>query len=369
MVREALALHMAVKTHALPILLATAACGPASAGPPTPEIEWEGEWLRFGRSPDLAPQCAGVAPYMDRYVGALADMLEVTPTSTVDFFYVDDETTPCEAFGCVHDNVVFSLAPVQEHELVHAVRSFEGFSQLMLEEGAAELWGDDSRAFTFRSDTTGDILAVPGLASPDGLPAEEYGVSGRFHAMLASDAPEAVGDLLRATEPLMSRELLSAQMSEATGRSFGEWATDFAAYPACEHREYRDPTPACRSVRTVARCDGADAVEIEEYVGCADEETLGPRDGEIWKYVGVEIEQAGTYSLFLPPDLEAMQQGTVTLEECRGGCGSVIEELAIPQSFTPGRSFEATPGRYLLRLTLPESAEGWVRVWIEGECG
>jgi len=359
---------MAVTKHALCGLLAVASCGPTPTQPQTPEVEWEGEWLRFGRSPDLAPQCAGVAPYMDRYVGALAELFDVAPTNTVDFFYVDDQSTPCEALGCARDNTIFSLVPVQEHELVHAVRSFEGFSQLMLEEGAAELWGDDSRAFPFRSDTTGDLLTVPDLASPDGLPSREYGVSGRFHALLASESPDAVRQLLRTTSPLMSGEALSLELSMATGRSLEEWATQFASYPACEHREYRDPMPTCQSVPTVARCDGGEAIEIEQYVACDDEQTLGPRDGEIWKYIAVEIEQAGTYSLFVPPDLETMQQGTVTLEECRGGCGSIVEEMAIPGSFTPGRSFEATPGRYLLRLTVPEFEAGWIRLWIEGSC-
>lgn len=166
-------------------LLVVASCTP---DPPDvmdpPEIEWEGQWLRFGRSPSLVPQCAGVAPYMDRYVGALVDLLEIEADVVVDFYYVDELSSPCEALGCARDDAVYSIEAVQEHELVHAVRSYEGFSHLMLEEGAAELWGDDSTKYAFRTDTTGDLLVTAELPTMDGLPSEAYGISGRFHALL-----------------------------------------------------------------------------------------------------------------------------------------------------------------------------------------
>ncbi|MEM9460981.1 MAG: hypothetical protein AAGF11_42850 [Myxococcota bacterium] len=349
-------------------MLALAGCGAENTEFETPEVEWEGEWLRYGRSPGLAPQCTGTAPYMDRYVGALVQLFGVEPSDTVDFFYVDRQSTPCEALGCARDHIIFSLAPVQEHELVHAVRSFEGLSQLVLEEGAAEYWGDDSQAFAFRPNTEGDLLEAVDLVSADGLPSEFYGVAGRLHALLALDSPQAVGTLLRRTSPLMGREALSQQMVQTTGSTLEDWATTVEAYPACEHRQYRDPTPACQSVRTVDRCENGEVVEIEEYVACDDEETLGPRDGEIWKYVAVDIDKAGTYSLLALPDLETKLEGRVTLKECRGGCGSVIEEMEVPSSITPGRSFEAVPGRYLLRLTLPEHEAGWIRVWLAGSC-
>lgn len=42
----------------------------------------EGEWLSFGRADGLQPQCAGVAPYMDRHVGG--------PNIAIDFYCVDE---------------------------------------------------------------------------------------------------------------------------------------------------------------------------------------------------------------------------------------------------------------------------------------
>jgi hypothetical protein len=333
----------------------------------TPEIEWEGRWLRYGRAEGLELECRGVAPYMDDYLGALVDIFDVVPDGPVDFFYVDTASTPCEALGCVQGRAAFSLQPVQEHELVHLARASAGFSHLMLEEGAAEVWGDDSKSFDFRYDTAGEVLATAELATGEDFPDSAYGVAGRFHAMLHEDAPEATRMLLRSTSPGMSTESLSSAMEDATGLTLADWDERFGEYPVCEHARFRDPTAACETVQTVQRCDAGEDADIEVHVGCEDEDALGPRDGEIWTYRAIEIENAGAYSFFVLPNPE-MLEGRVEIKQCVGGCDSILLEQPVPSSLTPGMTFDAVPGRYLLRFTVPEGEAGWFSVRIAGQC-
>lgn len=361
---------MALRHQPLLAALAIAACAPEQSPKfAPPEIEWAGEWLRFGRSSDLEPQCAGVAPYMNRYVGALVDFFELEADVMVDFYYVDDLSTPCESLGCVRGHSAFSLVPVQEHELVHAVRSYEGLSHHFLEEGAAELWGDDSRVSPFRTETGGDLVDAVESVTPydEGLPPQSYGLAGRFHALLTAERATASNALLRTTSRTTSTSQLDTSLEAETGRGLVEWSDALKSYPACTQAEYRNASAACQSVPLVARCaDGRDA-PIEVHVGCDDEHTLGPRDGEIWAYRAIELEQTGTYVLAIGPDLE-MKAGSVELKQCTGGCGSFVERQDVPTSLTPGRAFEAAAGTYLLRFTLPEGESGDFSIRIAGHC-
>lgn len=334
-----------------------------------PDIEWEGQWLRFGRSPEVAPQCAGTAPYMDRYVGALAQEFGIELDHKVDFFYVDEMSSPCESLACLRDGRAFSLVPVQEHELVHAVRDFEGLSHHVLEEGTAELWGDDG-LYPRRTDTTGSLIAAVEAVTPydEGLPGEYYSLAGRFAALLA-DAEASNGyALLRTTSRTTTTSQFDTALRESTGVDLDGWDQMLSAYPACTHAEYRNASAACDSSPLVARCDADNSpIAIEAYVGCDDPLTLGPRDGEIWTYRTFEIERDGTYTFSIGPDL-AMQGGRVDLKQCSGGCGSTLQSQPVPSAAMPGPAFDATAGRYVLRFTMPEGTSDDFSVWIGGDC-
>lgn len=361
---------MALKSPLLAGVLATMACAPEpEPEPDPPDVEWEGQWLRFGRSPELPPQCAGVAPYMDRYVGALTEIFEIEIDETIDYFYVDEVSTPCESLGCVRGHSVYSLVPVQEHELVHSVRSFADYSHLFLEEGAAELWGDDAR-FSFRSETEGDSTTAVDSVDPieGGLPQGHYGLAGRFHSVLMEQAPHAANALLRSTSHTTTAQELDAALEAETGRSLAEWGAQLDAAPVCDQGVYRDASAACMAARRVEPCEDGDDADLVEWVGCEDEETLGPRDGEIWKYLSFELTQPGEHLLFIHPDFE-MLGGSIRIESCEGGCGSFMDDHIVPSAITPARSFDAGPGTYLLRLTLPEGTSGEFRFQIIGECG
>lgn len=359
---------MALRVVVVAGALACGACGvedaPAAEPPP---IVWEGEWLSFGRSDQVEPQCGGVAPYMDRYVGELIDIFGVDPDIAVAFYYVDDASTPCDSIACVKEHAVFSRDPIQEHELVHAVRSFEGFSHLLLEEGAAEYWGDDSKAFPFRQQTGGSIVGAAETAS-EGFATEAYGVAGRFHAFVVREAKlDATNALLRSTTEHMGTQALDEQLERVTGLGLQEWEAAFEGYPVCDHAEFRDASAACRSVPLVPRCVDGMVASIEVHVGCDDELALGPRDGEIWTYRAIDIPESGTYVLSILPDLE-MKGGSVELKQCAGGCGSVVESRDVPQSATPGREFDAEAGTYLIRFTLPVGESGDFSVRVAGAC-
>lgn len=338
--------------------------------PDAPPIVWEGQWLRYGRSPDVAPQCAGVAPYMDRYVGALVDIFAISREVKVDFYYVDDESTPCDSLGCVRGHSAFSLVAVQEHELVHAVRSFEGFSHHLLEEGAAELWGDDSRAYPFRLETGGDLVGAAESVTPfdEGLPSQHYGLAGRFHALLMEDeTPEIATMLLQSTSRTSTTEELDDALFSSTGQSLSGWGQALANYPTCTQGRYRNPAAACEAAQMVDRCEAGEVADIVEWVGCEDEDTLGPRDGEVWKYVTFEVTRPGAYSLFIAHDTQ-MNGGSVRLEQCEGGCESLVEDYPVPTAITPSRPFDAVAGDYLLRLSLPQGSSGEFALRIGGPC-
>ncbi len=348
------------------VLLGGAACASSPQADASPEIVWEGQWLRYGRSDSLGPECVGSAHYMDRYVGALAEVFGVPSDFSVSFYYVDESSNPCDSLACTRGNRIFSQESVQEHELVHAVRSFRGFSHFVLEEGAAEYWGDDSLKYPFRSDVVGDLVDTVANASRDGLPTSDYGVAGRFHALLDEDVgDEALNELLLATSRETSGEQLSMQLDIVTGLDLGAWNESLDAYGACDHAVFRNPIAACDSVRTVQWCVSGESVPIEEWVGCSDEETLGPRDGEIWKYVSIDIEIEDTYVLFIEPQPVA-DGSVVRLKECRGGCTTVREEFSVPTQFAPGQTFSAVPGRYLVKLAIPEFEERAFRLIMTG---
>ena len=357
--------------RALCLWSSLAACSPANEEEevlPTPPIVWEGEWLRYGRSPSLAPQCAGVAPYMNDLIGALTAEFQIHREVTVDYYYVDAEDNPCGALGCAKDTAVYSRATLLEHEVVHGVRAHVDFSHLLLEEGAAEYWGDDSREFPFRTMTAGDVVETAGRTSHDGLESEAYGIAGRFYAFLEERTePSVLLQLLASTVPeQFGPDTLSTELLRITGRDLDAWNAEFQAeYPVCDQFEFRDPTPVCDSVRQVERCDGGDFVPFTTRVACDDEETLGPRDGEIWKYLAVELPEDGRYGVFVSTQPE-IDGASIRIEECRGGCGSTTTSFDVPTGITPATALDAPAGRYLLRLAVPEGTEAEFEVLISG---
>jgi hypothetical protein len=109
-----------------------------------PPIVWKGQHLRFGTQEDTSAICDGTLPYMDAFVGHIGELFE-RRNARVDYYWVpQDVGSYCVSIAgaCAREAEVFSDSVLHKHELVHAARP-EAY--LPLEEGIAELYGDQDR--------------------------------------------------------------------------------------------------------------------------------------------------------------------------------------------------------------------------------
>lgn len=356
------------------IAVGCTACAPADPGPEPPEITWEGRWIRYGSDPEIGPTCGGNAAYMDAYVGTLAGLFGVDDPAPIDYFHVSGiDRVPCnEGDGsviaaCVRHGTVWSTLVPQEHELVHAVRFSEHYSHYFVEEGAAELWGDDSLQFPFRSETDTDPSMAAMQVDDGGLPAIHYGVAGRWMSRLAARGELVeLEALLRRTDLSSSYRDLEDEFAGAFGRSLDE---DFAAFgeeEPCDQREFRHPVHACAAAPRVQWCADGVSLPITRTLSCSDEDALGPRDGEVWTYVTIDVGSSPITSIFVESRADAVGS-YVEAQECAAGCGSVYDRAWVMQEVSVAQTFDLHPGRYVLKLGQPADVETHFVFYLQSE--
>ena len=101
-----------------------------------------------------------------------------------------------------------------------------------------------------------------------------------------------------------------------------------------------------------ARCDGAEAINWSETIACDEPNTLGPRDGEIWKYLAFEVEDDGEYLISsYAPQSASFQR--IEVKGCALGCESVYVERPVGIVLGEGPVF-LHAGRYAMKLVRPE---------------
>lgn len=349
------------------------ACAPEEPQRELPPITWSGEHLDYAPQEGAYALCAGTLPYMDRHVALAAEAMGVELKRPLLYVQGSDEAeTFCEhegTLGCAFRDSVYSLVAPQEHELVHGVRSRVGFSHLFFEEGTAELFGDDA-TMTLRKPANGDLLeGIESASGEHGLPLHWYPRAGHFAAYLHDQYGASVTEaLLRRTDPYSIAKEAIGVIEEVTVVSFDELREAYAREPTCDQAHYRYPLVACEDPAALrARCEGGEAVSFAEDVACDDPETLGPRDGEIWKYVAFEVEQDGEYEITAySPESAAGER--VVVKECSMRCDSILVEVEV------GIVLDREPvflraGRYAMRIARPEGEPGEVQVAVLGECG
>lgn len=269
--------------------------------------------------------------------------------------------------GCAFRDSVYSLVAPQEHEIVHGVRGTVGFSHLFFEEGTAELFGDDTK-LSLRVPAHGDVLeGIEAARADGGLPLQWYPRAGHFAAYLHDRYGAEVSEaLLRETDAYSSAARAIDVIERATGMGFEELRAGYEGEASCDQAHYRYPLYACSEPAALReRCDGEVAVTIRERVACDEPGTLGPRDGEIWKYVAFEVAADGEYWIFSYSS-ESAAGSRIAIKECSMRCDSVLVEKAT------GIELELEPvflraGRYELRITRPVGEPGEVEVKIWGE--
>jgi len=374
-VREAIPSRRASTTSwVLSALLGSAACGPEEAERDIPPITWSGAHLDYAPQPGAYPLCEGTLPYMDRYVALVAEAMNMELDRSLVYVHGSEQDASfCMhegTLGCAFDDSVYSLVAPQEHEIVHGVRGFEGFSHLFFEEGAAELFGDDA-ALPLRVVAHGDLMeGIEAANGERGLSSQWYPRAGHFAAYLHDrHGPAVTAALLEGTDPYSTASRAVEVIESTTELSWSGIQEDYEAQPACDQPHYRYPLYGCEEPTALrARCDGDTAVLIEERIACDDATTLGPRDGEIWKVIGVEIPVDGEYVLFSYTE-EEVAGASIRLEECAMRCDAIRldEPMGVELPLEP---VFLRAGRYAIRLTRPVEAEGSVALEISGpDCG
>lgn len=358
------------------------ACSPEMAATSPlelPPVVWSGEHLDYAPEPGATPVCAGTLPYMDEYLELIAAKLGVDELGR--YVYVDGDTSVCPLLGCYSDGVIYAdFAPI-EHEFVHAVRSeinAEG-SLDFFEEGAAEMLGGDLDIH--REHAEGDLREGFAAGRDRRFPNEWYTPAGIFAAYIYRyhGGSQATRALLERTTNGTSPDEAVALLEDLTAMTFDDLVVDFAddadECPApTGPADYRYPVFPCDAPAALRqRCDGDSAVPIEVSLACDDPETIGPRDGELFTYVAIDIPVDGMYRFIADPRTAGL--GTrVELKRCEPGCGTraftaVYGDSApepVGEIYLDLETF-LRAGRYSLKLARHDELETPIALTIAGE--
>jgi hypothetical protein len=365
-----MAVRLAMSNRALLLaLVLTVACRSDDQGLEIPPIVWSGEHLDYAPAEDLEV-CSGTLPYMDHFVSLAAAEMDIEIDGRLVYVYGSQEVDACKEYGCSFDDgTIYARGLPFEHELVHGVRGFAGSSHSFFEEGAAEMLGGVSSG-PGGSVPAGTLLEGIELSSGHRrLPFSWYPRAAGFAAYLHGRGSDLTEALLWSTDKDTSAKAAVDVLEAAAGLPFDDLVADYENGPDCEvAAQYRYPLYACDTPEVLRlRCDGELAVRIVERIACDDPTTLGPRDGEIWKYIAFDVLVAGRYTFNRTSDQEA---GSIAVRECVHGCGAATFSgpiYANTDGFFGDMSVFLPPGRYAIRISRPEDSPGIVTVWIEGD--
>lgn len=340
--------------------LASACEDPALSLPPLAEV---GAHLRVGVPEDAPPVCGGTWPYMDRYVGVLKQLHDVPWDYRVDYYWLPNlaqyDLCPLGR-GCTYQNTVYSEAPLEEHELVHAARSFYSFSYSFIEEGAAEYWGTDDLRSRERE---GTVMEAMLQADATRLEGRYYELAGHFVSYLVAEHGDAEFlALSRKSEYLETFAEFEAHFAAAYRFSIEEAVEGYRRMNACPRWLFRSAEGVCES-QPIWRCkDGEADFRALVSISCDEENTIGPRDGEIFTHIVLEIPVDSDVVLHV-----SGPEGTKGfIRRCKDACMASGWRMFDAKSENFFQRFQE--GRYVLRLSLPEGTRGEVEVVGEGLC-
>jgi len=342
-------------TVALLVLGSSSSCRDEPEPPP---IVWEGEHLRFGTDADDSTLCAGTLPYLDGVAGYLGEIFG-RPDARVDYYWMPDGLQPfCSEtdFGCNDERGTFSRYPIHQHELVHAVR-FPNTLYLPFEEGLAEAHGDDWNRFPVH----GDIHELLSNPSDGYIPGPGYGLAAHFVSYLeTTHGLEAIIELdAKTSYEETSFSQAQAAFEQVYGQSLDATIADYQAeYPHCDTRVFRDKAFDCSRNVVAAPTEIDDRLDMTVSMSCDDPAVLGPRLGERWTTVALDVEVAGDYYVnFGSTEGGGLQ--LVQITRCDLSCFEFPDDLP---SRTTGTQFGShlclAQGRYLFRFTVDDTQSG-----------
>jgi hypothetical protein len=362
-------------TRARGCLAACCASLAACSEPEPPPIVWEGEHLRFGTHEDVSRICAGTLPRADAYVGALKGLFDVDPPYVAFSYYLpneDDISAFCDdGITCTREHSgTFSRSIIVEHELVHNVRSTLGWPYRPLEEGIAEVFGDD--AWT-RVAVQGDVAnAFEKHESGAYITGREYPLMGHFVSyLLETDGLETFQAFTRDSDLDDDYEAFAASFQRAYHRPLPEAIADYTAdYPVCNHSYYRDNTIDCdQPAIPVQEREWDDTLVVGPVsLDCDQADVLGPRAGERWTTRVLEVTLSGLYFVTATKTGGA-RPGRFRVRPCTGSCNIAADDIAdavldgdAPIGSSDGDTMCLPEGRYLLRLSVDDDDAGAITV-------
>lgn len=332
-----------------------------------PAVSWEGENLRVATDVET-PMCGGTAPYMDRLLGALGEQLGATPPGSPIYYLLDGDLdeydTPCvpEAYGCSDSTAAYTHIAPFDHELVHLARSAIGFSYPLIEEGAAEYWGDDADV---RGPLQGGVLDFDGEGAL--FPFPLYPRAGHFVAYLVNvHGDAAFEDLSLQTSFDTTLDEFRGVVRDVYGQELDELVTDYeASYPECPQREYRAAFGECTFAPARPLCDSDGPLVVRRRFSCGDEDVLGPRLGRQWTTIPIELESDGLLGFVF--EANPATDVELTVRKCGGGCPpSMVGPLEPSETL---RQAPFTAGSYVIEIEWPQGQELEVDLEFFGPCG
>lgn len=334
--------------------------------PEPPPIVWEGEHIRFGTDADDSTLCAGTLPYLDGAVGHLGQVFG-RPDARLDYYWVPDGTTPYCASGpegCADGHSVFSRYAIHQHELVHAVR-FPSTLYLPFEEGLAEAYGDDWKRFRVR----GDIREL--LRDPKGngyIPGFGYGLAAHFVSYLqVTRGLETLVELDAATDYQSSYAGTVAAFERVYDQPLDEVIAQYEAdYPRCNTRAFRDKAFDCSRNVFEVPTEVGERLELTISMACDDPSVLGPRFGQRWTTVTLDVKAAGRYHVFGYPGEGDGIFDVVEINRCDHSCFESGTDRLTPLTGTHlYGGFCLEPSKYLFRFAIDEGEQNDYHLGIE----
>ncbi|MEM7154612.1 MAG: hypothetical protein AAF799_17320 [Myxococcota bacterium] len=289
------------------------------------------------------------------------------PVATVDYVWTPGTTLNdyCEGstVGCADGSIAFSVLRLDEHELFHAAR--DGRAQRGLEEGLAVAFGDD-RVLAGHVDNS-DIETVLRDTGPYLLPdGVHYPRLGHFVSYLpAFYGDEALVQLADATSIDDDYEGLAASVEAVVGISMDQMIADYEAeYPICDSTHFRYDGFDCGRNPIEFPANDGDEVDLSVRVGCDEPTTLGPRSGEIWTMLSLNVPADGRYSFDIYSE-NPEADPRIRLRQCDAACDEVDASLPQDAGAWLGLTACLSAGNYTLRLSAAEGTAASFRIQSE----
>lgn len=363
-------------------LIVVASCAPDAPAEYGWDFEIETKWMTL-RGYDHAEEdiCGGTIQWMDSYVDALSEPLELPATKIGVYRWYSEDLWDAlgicgDVAGCAfgYNGYFVASAPVIpfEHEIAHVAMD-SGFDPCIaiLSEGLSEyLRGTDPSDQGAVDDATiEDVLAV----GFDGIVmrSSDYRRSRHFVSFLAFEfGLNDVVALCAAAPKGITRSEFNDAVVSILGMSLDEVLIAYDDYPLCSEEKDRAKLLECsREPVLQVGLDEEQFLEID--ASCDHPEAVGPRHGMYHFSYQIRVLEDGDYSWgFMSKPLSVDISGArLRLEQCAScGDGAVGFSHAWDPNYIPLPEF-LPAGDYALEIQLPLELSGEVSVRILGGAG